>query len=271
MTGAGPAPREGGGHAALTLELAVSNVPASHVLSGLSEPGPPEPSNPPARPASRRPTIVLVLVFLATALWGALAQRQAAQSSSLPLPASPAAVYAGLILMEWGMVFYIWKAGLRGSTTELRNLIGGRWARLRDVATDVAIGFLTWGAWTLVSWLWVSWSGPGAAASVDSLLPRRLHEIALWIVLSMSAGFAEELVFRGYLMRQFHALTGSASLALLLQAALFGVSHGYQGVFACTRIFVYGLLFGALALGRRSLRPGMVAHAWTDIASGLRL
>lgn len=140
----------------------MSNVPASHVLSGLSEPVSPEPSHPPARPASMRPTIVLVVVFLATALWGALAQRQAAHSSSLPLPASPAAAYAGLILMEWGMVFYIWKAAPRGSTTELRNLIGGRWARLRDIATDVAIGFLTWGAWTLVSWLWVSCS-PTAA------------------------------------------------------------------------------------------------------------
>jgi len=246
----------------------VSNVPVTNVLT---EPFASVSSGPPGRPASRRPVVVLVVVFLATALWGALAQRQAAHAGSLPLPASPAAVYTGLILMEWGMVFYIWKAALGGSTVALRDLIGGRWARRRDVATDVAIGFLAWGAWTLVSRLWVSWSGPGAAASVDSLLPHRLHEIALWIVLSMSAGFAEELVFRGYLQRQFHALTGSVPLALILQAALFGVSHGYQGLFACTRIFVFGLLFGGLALKRRSLRPGMVAHAWTDIASGLLL
>jgi len=251
----------------------VSNVPMSHVLSeqALEEPIPAVASGPQAKPASMRPVVVLVVVFLATALWGALAQRQAAHSGTLPLPASPAAVYAGLILMEWGMVLYLWKAALRGSTTELRDLIGGRWKGVRDVAIDIAIGLLTWGAWTLLSRMWVSWSGPDAAASVDSLLPHRLHEIALWIVLSLSAGFAEELVFRGYLQRQFHALTGSASIALLLQAALFGVSHGYQGMFACARICVFGLLFGLLALGRRSLRPGMVAHAWTDIASGLLL
>ena len=213
--------------------------------------------------------VVLCVVFLATALWGALAQHRAAPSDTLPLPASPAVVYTGLILMEWGLVYYVWKAALGGSAASLRSLIGGRWSRLRDVVIDVAIGLLTWGAWMLVSGLWVSWSGPDPAASTGSLMPHRPHEIALWILLSMSAGFSEELVFRGYLQRQFHTLTGSAPFALLLQAALFGVSHGYQGVRACARIFVYGLLFGLVAMGRRSLRPGMVAHAWTDIAAGL--
>ncbi|HYV20647.1 MAG TPA: CPBP family intramembrane glutamic endopeptidase [Verrucomicrobiae bacterium] len=249
----------------------MSNVPVSHVLS---EPISPIPNDVSARPVPMRlrPMVVLVLVFLAMASWGALAQhRSAAHSSTLQVPASPAAIYAGLILMEWGLVYYVWKAALGGSTVSLRDLIGGRWKTLRDVAVDVAIGLLTWGAWTLASWLWVSWARPDSAASVDSLLPHRPHEIALWILLSLSAGFGEELVFRGYLQRQFHALTASAPLALVLQAALFGVSHGYQGVFACTRIFVYGLLFGGLAIGRRSLRPGMVAHAWTDIASGLLL
>ncbi len=34
-------------------------------------------------------------------------------------------------------------------------------------------------------------------------------------------------------------------------------------------ITVYGALFGLLAWWRRSLRPGMIAHAWTDIFSGV--
>ncbi len=85
----------------------------------------------------------------------------------------------------------------------------------------------------------------------------------------MSAGFAAELVFRGYLFTQFRALTRSTGLALVLQAVLFGVSHGYQGVRACATISLHGLFFGALALETRSLRPGMIAHAWTDVAAGL--
>jgi membrane protease YdiL (CAAX protease family) len=54
-----------------------------------------------------------------------------------------------------------------------------------------------------------------------------------------------------------------------LQALLFGVSHGYQGVDACARIALFGLLFGLIAIWRRNLRAGVVAHAWTDIAAGL--
>jgi membrane protease YdiL (CAAX protease family) len=239
------------------------------VTNVLSEPIPSVPHAPSIEPAPMRPTWVLIGVVLAMALWGALAQRQAAPSAAFPRPASPAAIYAGLILMEWGLVLYVWRAGLGRRRGSLRELIGGRWSRPRDVAVDAAIGLLTWALWSAVSLLWRSWSGPETAASIDTLLPHRLHEIGLWIVLSMSAGFCEELVFRGYLQRQLHALTGSATLALVLQAALFGVSHGYQGTRACLRISVYGLLFGGLAMRRRSLRPGMIAHAWTDIASGL--
>jgi len=216
-----------------------------------------------------RPVLVLIGVFLAMALWGALAQRRAAPDQSLPLPASPAAIYLGLIVMEWGLVWYVWKAGLAGSGRSLRDLIGGRWRGFRDVATDAAIGLAMWGAWTPVALLWARWSGPDPAASVQSFLPQRPLEVALWIALSMSAGFAEELVFRGYLQQQFHALTGSTRLAVLLQAALFGIAHGYQGIRPCLRIGVYGLLFGWLAAWRRSLRPGMLAHAWTDAVSGI--
>jgi len=112
-------------------------------------------------------------------------------------------------------------------------------------------------------------TGNGHAASIGGFMPRRPTEIALWILLSLSAGFVEELVFRGYFQRQFEAWTGSRSLALLLQSLLFGVSHGYQGLMACARIAVYGMIFGVVALWRKSLRPGMMAHAMTDIIVGL--
>jgi uncharacterized protein len=64
-------------------------------------------------------------------------------------------------------------------------------------------------------------------------------------------------------------LTHSKWIALFLQAAVFGISHGYQGLEACAKIAVYGALFGLLALWRGSLRPGMIAHSGTDILSGI--
>ena len=54
-------------------------------------------------------------------------------------------------------------------------------------------------------------------------------------------------------------------MAVLFQAIVFGIGHLYEGVGQVARITLFGVLFGLLALWRKSLRPGMVAHAWSDI------
>ena len=215
-------------------------------------------------------TIALVLLFVVMAAGGALfQQRAAAHGATLPAPSRPTMVYLSLIAMEWGLVLYVVRVGLRRTGTTLREVVGGRWSGPRDVLRDVVVALTAWGVWTLISWTASRAAGPEHVASVGSLLPHHPIDVALWVALSVSAGFAEELVFRGYLFTQFRALTRNTGVALILQALLFGISHGYQGVRACAMISVYGLLFGALALVTRSLRPGMIAHAWTDVAAGL--
>jgi CAAX protease family protein len=74
----------------------------------------------------------------------------------------------------------------------------------------------------------------------------------LAVGVGISAGICEGIVFRGYLQRQFRALSGSALIAALLQAMVFGVSHVYQGVKLASMVVLYGMLFGVLALWRRS-------------------
>jgi membrane protease YdiL (CAAX protease family) len=111
--------------------------------------------------------------------------------------------------------------------------------------------------------------GPGQAASIQTFLPQRAVEILLWIGVSMSAGVCEELVFRGYFQKQFEALAHSRWAAFFLQAMLFGIAHGYQGIEACVKIACFGGVYGLFALWRKSLRPGMIAHAWSDVLSGI--
>ena len=71
--------------------------------------------------------------------------------------------------------------------------------------------------------------------------------------------------FRGYLQKQFQAMTGSDGGAVVFQAIVFGIGHLYEGVGPVARITLFGVLFGLLALWRKSLRPGMIAHARSDI------
>jgi membrane protease YdiL (CAAX protease family) len=220
--------------------------------------------------APRWHTVLLVALFLALTLGGALFQRQA-QSQPARLLQHPQVVplYLSLIAMEWGLFFYVWKGGLRRSGTKLRELIGGRWRSPKDVAIDASLALGLWTVWMIVEKGWDRWFGPAHAASIQAFLPRRGVEILLWVGVSISAGICEEVVFRGYFQRQFEVFTRSKWIAVFLQAALFGISHGYQGWEGCVKIAIFGALYGSFALWRGSLRPGMIAHAGSDILSGI--
>jgi hypothetical protein len=127
---------------------------------------------------------------------------------------------------------------------------------------DFALGAGLWAVWIGLQNPHLLGSGTNAA---QGLLPKGILESLAWIPLALSAGFCEELAFRGYLQKQFQAITGSAGWAVLLQAIVFGVGHLYEGVGPVGRITLFGVLFGILAVWRKSLRPGMIAHAWSDI------
>jgi hypothetical protein len=88
---------------------------------------------------------------------------------------------------------------------------------------------------------------------------------------ALTGGICEEALFRGYLQRQLIAFTGSVPVGLILSAIVFGAGHAYQGVRSAALIAIYGLMFGLLAEWRKSVRPGMIAHAWQDTLSGLFL
>jgi membrane protease YdiL (CAAX protease family) len=220
--------------------------------------------------APRWHTVLLIALFLSLTLSGALFQREAhSQPGRLQQHPHVVPLYLSLIAMEWGLVFYVWKGGLRRSGTRLSELIGGKWRSLKDVAMDASLALGLWTVWMIVEKAWDRWLGPGHAASIQTFLPQRALEILLWVGVSVSAGICEEVVFRGYFQRQFAVLTRSRWIALFLQAALFGISHGYQGLEACAKIAVFGALYGLVALWRGSLRPGMIAHAGSDILSGI--
>jgi len=214
-------------------------------------------------------TAILMAFFLGTAAGGAALQHHARGHADL-VQHRPDVVllYISLIAGEWGLVYYVWKGGLRPSRITLLEFVGGRWNSAKAVFLDVVLAIGLWSLWQGISFLWTRWVGAGQAASISQMMPHGWVERALWVLLAASAGISEELVFRGYLQRQLTAFTGRTTMGLLLQVSVFAVAHGYQGVRSCLVIAIYGALFTLLALWRKSLRPGMIAHAWTDIIWG---
>jgi uncharacterized protein len=171
------------------------------------------------------------------------------------------------IAADCALLYYCW-VGVHWRGGNLETLSGGRWTSWKQLLTDIAIALPFWVLWEATAY-GVHWLlGPSNARSVAALLPQTVPEILLWILVSITAGFTEELQSRGYLQRQFHALSGSIVAAVLGQAVIFGLMHSYQGWKQVIVISALGVLYGALAAWRKNLRANMIAHAWSDVWEG---
>ena len=100
--------------------------------------------------------------------------------------------------------------------------------------------------------------------------PRAALFFAVYAV--VGAGFAEELVFRGYLIerieRLFVSVKGKQTIAVLVSTAIFAVLHYQQGAAGIESAAILGL-FAALIYVNfgRNLWPLVAMHAVYDLAS----
>ncbi len=182
--------------------------------------------------------------------------------------ASRMTTYILTMFYELAMLAYIWLFCRFLYGVPLREIIGGRWLRFSDFLIDIACVLLLWAAVvTLLAFAHfvLHFSGVDAA---KAMYPTTLRETCVFVVLAVLAGFCEEIIFRGYFMRQFAAWSQSVLAAVVLQAIVFGLAHGYQGWKGMLVISVYGSFFGILAVLRKSLRPGIIQHCAQDGFSG---
>jgi uncharacterized protein len=193
---------------------------------------------------------------------------QARNTSPAPA-ASKIPFYVMMIAVE---VFFVWfvTMGVKARGYGLRDVVGRRSRNLVEAGTDIlvaagAAAFLKFSKPVLFYFLgrWASNTG--------FLLPTTFPESIAWIAVSLAAGFCEETVYRGYLQRQLWSATKSLPLALVLQALIFACGHLYQGWRPALVTAIYGLVFGLVAVWRRSIIPGAIAHAAIDVLGGFRL
>ncbi len=116
-------------------------------------------------------------------------------------------------------------------------------------------------------------------SSVDTLddttpfLPRKLRELPAYIVMCISAGVFEEIIYRGYMVTYFlpeyNFSTGLPILAVTAPAFLFSLAHYYQGWQAVLKIFLLSLLLGIIFLSSGSIWIVMIIHFLIDLIGGL--
>jgi uncharacterized protein len=219
-------------------------------------------------------TALMVLVILSLSVAGV---RQLRNFGDQPLHLL--ANYSLTIVYEWLLAaLAVWGVHMRG--VPLRQLLGERRPGTRAWVEDLGIALGYWvialSVLALLGKVLVQLSGshidPQKIGGVtQKLAPVTGVEMALFLIMSISAGICEELVFRGYLQQQFARMGHSVWAGVALSALVFGGAHGYEGVAGVLLIAAYGAMFGILTLFRRGLRTGMIAHAWHDSLSGLAL
>jgi len=211
----------------------------------------------------------LLCVILLLAAWVALSFQQSHHLfGTLPPRLSG---YLLVLLIEWFLFAFIW-FGVRIQGVPFSSLFGDLSANLRKILRDIGLALL----FLVVANVVLGLLGhllrqTSQNQAVKQLLPQTAAEIAVYLLVCVTAGICEETIFRGYLQRQFTTLTKSAAAGALLQGIVFGLAHAYQGWKMVVIIAVYGCMFGALVLWRKSLRPGIIAHFLQDSITGIFL
>jgi len=224
-----------------------------------------------AAPAPVAPVLhtTVVLLTLGVLAAGAVLRGQGS-SHDLVGPAGRLPLYASILAMQFLLLWFVGR-GLRRRDYSVRTLIDSspwtvkRWVRYLVIAV---VGWILW---------MIAGAGLGAflrptAAELNAVLQFLPHggiEKLCWVGFSVGTNFCEEVLYRGYLMKQFAALTGSPAMALLLQAGVFALGHVSLGPAFMLSVTLLGLWLGILTLWQRSLVPAIIIHIAISVFGGL--
>jgi membrane protease YdiL (CAAX protease family) len=214
---------------------------------------------------------VEVLLVLLGAEYFARVAVMAATAAGVALPDMPVLRHTYLTF-SFTIALMLWLK-VRGDSWASFGLIPFK-ARYLAFGLALAIGGIVLdGAVRSVSTpLIVSWTGADAHlpektfAEVKGNLPLFLMLLpSIWLF----AAFGEEFLNRGYLLTRFTQILGgggfAVALAIVGQAALFALSHWYQGPVGMFPIFVGAVLSGIVSVAwGRNLWPVMIAHGLVD-------
>lgn len=213
-------------------------------------------------------SLIFLLIIAGTIRVGYLAQHHASGGPGLASQHTGVIkIYAGAAIADWLLFWFCWW-GVSLKKVSLREMFQPRWNSVRAFVIDMAWTIPFWVVWEYTALGVHKLLGPDQAKSVDILLPQTAAEVLAWNGVSITAGIAEEFVFRGYVQRQFLGFTNSIAVAVIGQGIIFGAAHAYQGWKNVVVISVLGVLYGAFAVWRRGLLPNVVTHAFTDVYEG---
>jgi membrane protease YdiL (CAAX protease family) len=104
-----------------------------------------------------------------------------------------------------------------------------------------------------------------ALGDIEYLFPRNAQERRWAVLISVNAGFSEEMFFRLLLPLLLYRVSGNVVAALGIPIIVFGCAHFYQGWKGVAATTVVGALFTAVVLGSGRIWYAMALHALMDL------
>jgi len=177
-------------------------------------------------------------------------------------------LYIPTIVIEWLIVLAV-ALGIYREKSSFAS-IGLVRPRLADLPT--AIIFLVAANFVLMPVeLLLSAVGMPVSQNVDLLVEKAGQSFWWWLALSATAGFCEEVAFRGYIVTRIQGIfpRGGWALAVGISSFAFAAGHGYQGPGGLILLFLLGAMFCGLFLYTKSLWPAILAHFIQDFSAVL--
>ena len=181
-------------------------------------------------------------------MWYARTGHQGPPTSEIMIKA----MFIGLPPALWAVVALWW--WIHRKKAAFRELYSTRSNTLRsDLAIGVGLGALWVGVYALfdvVPWREMFTLDLAKLASVPT---------------SLSAGFCEEFLYRGFIFAIIAAAGGSKASKLIIASIAFGLAHCFWGPWGMLWTTVLGFTFGIVVLWRGNVWPAVVAHALLDL------
>ena len=157
-------------------------------------------------------------------------------------------MWIGVPIGLWATIL-IWQF-IHRKSIPFSQLFGTRSAALLH---DLAIGIVLGGVWVALYGL------------MDVVAFREMFQFnvdkLLSVPASVSAGFCEEFLFRGFVFLVVARAGGRGKSQLLWSTLSFGLAHIFWGPWGMLWAMVFGLTFGIAVLWRGSVWPAVAAHS----------
>ncbi|RME24946.1 MAG: CPBP family intramembrane metalloprotease, partial [Candidatus Zixiibacteriota bacterium] len=133
------------------------------------------------------------------------------------------------ILFQWFVYMFNYIAlkseqtGVAGIGIKKLQGIHVAWGVTFVIAANLLLSGLAWA---------LAQIGLPVNGDIEFLVPTFAGGKVIWILVALTAGFCEEVAFRGYLMTRLRLLGKFDSwlIPVIVSAVLFGICHAYQGI-----------------------------------------